>query len=202
MVANLQPAGKLTPRERIWAEIRRIGKGGKPFGIMDIEDTTRIVPATIYCYVDSLRLGGFLSQVSAPARRNGMGQWDGHTWKLERDVGVQAPRLDRKGKPVSSGSANLNLWRAMKRQKSFDFRDLALAAHTDDVKVSPQTAKSYCLYLARAGYLQLLSGVPRHKASRYRLVKDTGPKAPVIQRVKHVYDPNLGIVVWHPEANS
>ena len=75
------------------------------------------------------------------------------------------------------------------------------------MKVSEASADDYIIFLHRAGYLKMIAPAKvggfskvREKA-RYRFLshKNTGPKAPMIQRVKHVYDPNLEQVVWPKE---
>ena len=32
--------------------------------------------------------------------------------------------------------------------------------------------------------------------TRYRLIRNTGPRPPMVQRIDAIYDPNLGAVVW------
>ncbi len=206
----LKPAGKLAPRDRIWLEVRT---RRAEFGVEDIASATKIKPGTVYDYLRALAYGGFLTATglqrkgeAAPRhkreRRNrGLrSQFAAVRYDLARDVGVEAPRLDRHGRPLPPDTRS-NLWRAMKALKVFDFRELADAAGTEELPVKAKCANAYCLALALAGYLQVLSEV-HNMPRRYRLARNTGPLAPQVLRVKHVYDPNLGEVVWHPEAHS
>lgn len=96
------------------------------------------------------------------------------------------------------------MWRTMRILKEFSAKDLAIQASTETVKVAEGEAKTYVHYLHKAGYLVIVS--PHRsgnrsmtgKLARYRLIisKFSGPKPPVIQRIKQVFDPNAGKVVW------
>lgn len=185
--AHLQARGKLTPRERIWAAIREL----KRFTIYGLARRVHIHDRTVQTYVDALREAGYVEQTTP-----------GGAYELDRDIGIDAPRLDSKGREVTQGHGTLALWRAMRIHKQFDFRELAAFASTDTLRVASNTARAYCQMLARAGYLQIVRPSKPGTPARYRLAKYTGPKAPMIQRVRHLYDPNLGQVVWHPEAHA
>lgn len=190
---HLQAAGKLTPRERIWQALRALRRG---FSRGDLvvylrRNGPRVEESTIQTYLDGLCAAGFIGREHVFAT--------GALYQLMRDAGVEAPRVTRNGKPVTQGAGTQNLWTSMRAQKAFDYRELI---GTAAVAIAPASAKSYCRMLERAGYLVAdragKGGIP----TRYRLVRNTGPLAPMIQRVKHVYDPNLGEVVWHPGANA
>ena len=59
------------------------------------------------------------------------------------------------------------------------------------------TAKEYCTMLTQAGYLKVLrKASPPKKPAVYKLVRNTGPQPPQIQRVKQVFDPNLDEVTY------
>ena len=204
---HLQAAGKLTPRDRVWAAARAL----KRFTFADVADyvvkhapaearVRRLDEATIKTYVESLTKGGFVRRINA--ERNARYE---HAWfELVRDVGVHAPRVTRSGEPVTQGASRLAMWRVMRKLKNFTRRSLAAAASTEGNLVAEEDAKTYVHYLAKAGYLAVVvPGRPRH-LEVYAFIRsfDTGPLAPMIQRVKHVYDPNLGKVVWHPEVDA
>ena len=205
---HLQAAGKLTPRDRIWAVVRKL----RIFGFAMLCDqiihdapeqaeTRRINETTIQTYLQQLVRGGFVTVAHAEHKaRNSVISIA--TYSLAKDVGIEAPRLNAKGQPVTQGSVNENLWRAMRVLRQFDHRELVTAATTDEVKISPVTAHGYCLYLARAKYLTVVRPAKPGAPAVYRLAQYTGPLAPQIQRVKHVYDPNIGQVVWHPERDQ
>jgi len=188
---------KPTGRQAIWQAIRAHRHG---FTVADLARETDIHRDTIKTYVQSLEKGGYLvPQFSIPP-----------DWRLERDVGVEAPRVTRDGKPVTQGLAREQMWRTMKiLSADFSWRDLAIAASTEAVPVAEKDAKDYCGNLALAGYLLIVTkGKGGSKASsiatRYRFnrAKNTGPKPPMVQRMQTVFDPNLGQIVWHPEVDA
>src|SRR6266705_3378878 len=109
---HLQVAGKLTPRDRIWAAIRALHKldpaGDGQFARGDIADqcvadapagatVRRIDEKTIESYLQGLTAAGYLRAIEAPQPRDGKGKWQPDRYALVRDVGIEAPRVDRKG---------------------------------------------------------------------------------------------------------
>ena len=204
---HLQAAGKLTPRDRIWSAVRALDR----FTFDDIADyvvkhapeearVRRIEEATIKTYIKSLVAAGFVDELNPLAKD----RYEKARFTLTQDVGVHAPRLTKAGKPVTQGAARLAMWRTMRRLARFTRRELAAKASTEATPIHEEDAKTYVHYLAKAGYLAVVQpGRARHMAV-YAFVRsrDSGPLAPQIQRVRHVYDPNLGRVVWHPEADA
>jgi hypothetical protein len=71
--------------------------------------------------------------------------------------------------------------------------------------VVPGTAQDYLNQLALAGYLiEIKKGQAQgtHPTRfRFNPARNTGPRPPMIQRTKAVYDPNLGQVVWQEEPD-
>lgn len=197
----LQAAGKLSLRDRMWAGMRSLGEFTRddlfawcaknaPKGAA----ARCIDERTIASYVLALAAGGYLAVVATAS-----GRYEKKTYALVRDVGVHAPHIAKDGRTVTLGDGCAQLWNGMRRLKRFDCRDLIVAAAA---KVAYSTARNYCIWLHKAAYIAIDTPARPGAPARYRLVRDTGPRAPVIQRKKHVYDPNLGEVVWHPEVNS
>ena len=145
--AHIEMAGGRGPRQRIWEVIRR---QAKDFTSPGIEKATRIDTATIRTYVRALESGGFIEQTSERTK-----YIERQHYKLLRDVGVEAPRLDRKGNVIRP-TANENMWRTMRIMGEFTPAELAIRASTADVKVAEATAKSYVRSLAGAGYLSIV----------------------------------------------
>ncbi|MEM7507661.1 MAG: hypothetical protein AAF415_13040 [Pseudomonadota bacterium] len=178
-------------RPGIWAEIRK----QRTFTIRSIVDATDIKKATVLTYLRGLENAGFLSS-----------EWAGsntpRVFHLERDVGVEAPRVTRNGKAVRQGAVNEQMWRSMKRLKIFTWRELAVTASLARTPVSPATAQTYCGWLQRAGYLTIRKKGEPGKATVYQFVHDSGPRPPMIQKVAQVFDPNSRTVVYSqdPEA--
>jgi len=120
-------------------------------------------------------------------------------FRLLRYTGVLAPRLRTDGSPVTQGAGVENMWRTMRMMAQFSPRDITIHATTDEVTVKSATAASYLSFLYRTGYLRRLQkAVPGRQQAIYRLIRNTGPRAPMIQRVKRVFDPNTG-EIYQPE---
>ena len=123
---------------------------------------------------------------------------------MAKDNGVEAPRLDRKGQLVKQGLGTEQMWRTMQMAGEFDPHTLAAMASTPSVQIKLQTAQSYIGHLSKAGYLIVVAkpvfrgGTKPTQPARYRInpAKNTGPRPPMIQRSKAVYDPNIDQVVW------
>lgn len=169
-----------SPREIIWAAIR--ARKHAPFTVADITNASKAEDKTTRDYCKCLVAGGYLLQLPAA---------DGQaaTWQLIKDIGVEAPRVRPDGSPVTQGIITEQLWRGMTMLKDFSYDDLVQSA---TVAISDETAKAYCKMLLAAGYLRVLVKADPASArrARYRLIRNKGPKAPMIQRIKQVYDPN------------
>lgn len=184
---HLQPAGAMTPRDVIWTALRKL----KTCRMDKLIVTTHQSPNAIMSYLKSLRAAGFV-------------QVERGLITLLRDVGIEAPRLRRDGSAVTQGRAREHMWRTMRVVREFTFRELAVQASTEEQTIHELDARDYVAHLHRAGYLAVVSpakpgGKSRAGAlARYRLLpsRNTGPKPPMVQRVKQVFDPNLGQVVW------
>lgn len=176
-------------RQVIWEAIRTRGK--ELFSILALTDATWISRHTIRSYVNCLTAGGVLERVETP---------EGLRWRLVRDEGYYAPRLNQKGEPVTQGLGVEQMWRAMRGLKQFNPRDLAIHATTDVVGVSNETAKSYCSMLLSCGYLACTQKATNTHQATYQLIRNSGPLAPQIQRVKQVFDPNSKTVYQKGDA--
>ena len=178
------------PREVVWAEVRRRSAAGDAIIARGIADAARLNPRTVCDYLLSLARSGHLRPVG-----DGVTVTLDRVYVLERDTGVEAPRVRRDGSLVEQGSGTEAMWRTMQVLGEFTADDLAHHATTDRCSVSPVTAASYVQTLARAGYLRIVS--PASNAGGravYRLIRRSGPRPPQVQRVKRVYDPNTGEV--------
>lgn len=200
VAAAARPEG----RQIMWQAMRKLRR----FTIADIEGETRIKEGTIRTYVCGLHRAGYLDVVGKQDRSAYLthvpGSYALSIYKLIRDVGIEAPRVTRAGAPVTQGRAREQMWRTMRVIGEFSYRDLAMQATTEEQSILTTDAKDYVKHLYRAGYLALT--VPDKRGNkpgtgapaRYRLLpsKYTGPLPPQVQRVKQVFDPNLGKVVW------
>ncbi len=189
---HLQAAGPRNDRQAIWEAIRKHGVNGQAFTAADIRSQLPAYPALskIRDYLIGLTAAEYLD--CKKGNKAGMP----NSYTLKRDTGIEAPRVRKDGSAVTQGLAREQMWRGMKVLNSFDANDLILAA-TTEIKLND--AKDYIGHLHKAGYLALTEkSKPSGGLARYCLLptKYTGPKPPMVQRIKQVFDPNLGKVVW------
>jgi hypothetical protein len=192
--------GRLPGRRGIWTAIREL----KTFTAADLR--LRVPHVTWYAahnYMLLLLKGGFIeagpmiegqSRSCAKVRQ----------YTLIRDIGVDPPRLDKQGRELPPTGQQL-MWLAMKILGWFTPEELAAQAGIDaataektgtwEVQVQAAAARDYVRKLYRAGYLQRSGG----ERKEYRLVRNTGGHAPMVQRAKVVFDPNLNRIVWHED---
>lgn len=99
--------------------------------------------------------------------------------------------------PSGGGSREANMWRAMRGLNAFSPIDIAAHADTGTVSVSVDDARAYIGVLFRHDYLRCVRKADPSKAreASYKLVRNTGPKAPVLKRIRAVLDPNTGAYV-------
>ncbi len=196
-------AGGKSQRQRVWEAIRAYD-AVSPQGAFTAEDVSRwskVECPIVLEYLVSLESAGYLGaapEVDGGARR---GVKKGRF--LANNNGVEAPRVRRDGSPVTQGSGTQSMWDAMTVLDTFTHAQLAELA-----MVKPATAANYCAFLGRAGYLERV--VPGHGTGRggvasvWRCVRAhrNKPRAPMITRLKAVYDPNIHEIVWQEGADD
>ena len=186
---NRKPMDKLNgfdSREAIWADIRRL----KSFTVRELWMESTLKLDSVREYVAGLKSAGYVAaQVSdapfVPFKTQAT------VYTLVRDVGIEAPRVRKDGTLVTQGQGTANMWRTMRILGTFSARELAVSASTETCVIKEDTAAKYLRHLHDAGYLHNIKG-------RYRFLPSmhTGPKPPMIQRVKRVWDQNLKKVMW------
>jgi hypothetical protein len=201
-VHQVAAGGHLTAWSQIWADIRA---NRAKFSAACIEHRTKLSLGTIRNYVKRLQAHGFIVALEDQPRGGG-GWYRWTTYKLVRDVGVEAPRLQPDGSLSTAGSAIDRLWRSMRILREFSAIELAAAATTDTHSMSIAYARIYVRALHRARVLRMTSPSghgPGAAAARFQLVPamNTGPKALMLQRGGAVFDPNLMRSVWQPKKN-
>ncbi|WP_420996209.1 hypothetical protein ACKI2N_002400 [Cupriavidus sp. 30B13] len=196
--AHLEMKGGKTNRQRIWEAIRvRRSSFDQLQLAADVGGLERIVEE----YVRSLLRAGYIAVI--PDERAGL-VGTRRTYRLVRDNGVEAPRLTKSGEPVLASTGNEAMWGTMHRmfeRKDFNYRELVAFASTEANPISEETARHYVTALAQAGYLRVTRQAMRGAnaaPARYVLIasKFSGPRPPMIQNTKALYDPNQGRVVW------
>ncbi len=198
------------PRQQIWDAIRSIAVAengrlvdGAVFTSDKLIRITDVNKGITGEYLKGLLAAGFIELTSEPVRAK-LNQY-----RLIRDNGIEAPRVRRDGSPVTQGLAQEQMWRALRNLKcDTNARELAALASTTTVPVDVRAAESYLENLYRASYLNRTirgQGLGKPGASipsRYRLVSNTGPKPPMVQRTDAIFDPNLNAVVWIKPLNE
>lgn len=156
--------------------------------------------STVTSYMRRLSKGKYLKVVKTGELGNSKDQE--HRYELIKDCGNSAPHLSADGSPSKRGAGSRNLWLSMRILGEFDYRELAATSSNEDVSVSEATAERYINTLKTAGYLlQTKAAKIGVTPRRFRLIpsKNTGPRPPVVQNIRQVYDPNINEVVWSSE---
>lgn len=173
----------LETREALWHAIRAFGR---PFTSRELLLKTRCTINQVSEYLRGLSAAGILDVQQAKGQSvTGIA----NLYTLLKDCGVEAPRVRRDGSEVTQGRGREQMWETMRAMSSFSARDIQIFASTDEHPVAASEASTYCFYLAKAGFL-------RRDGDRYFLIHRSGPKPPMIQRTKQVFDPNTGEIVW------
>lgn len=178
----------------VWSLILELTRKSDTFTYRDIRgmcDQKRLVQVRLDLV--KLQKAGFLERLPAD-RSKGARPYR----LLQRQSATPILRADGGGESTF-GAGIQNMWNVMRRARNgFTVADLAIDASTDDVKVSHQHAKQYCLLLERAGILKKQRtgerGVGRNV---YVLLGsgNSGPKAPRRFKSTLVYDENRGRVL-------
>lgn len=201
--AHMELVGGKGSRQRAWEAMR---KHAGPFTCFQIARKAKADDETLFTYLISLQRAGFVDC----ERIEGKAIQKHAQWKIVRDNGVEAPRVTRDGKLVTQGLGTEAMWRSMRIIGEFNTTELAAHAEAAGVTVTKETAKAYIGALHGAGYLvRVAEAYSRgfgkgNVQARYRLGpgKYTGPRPPMIQRTKQVFDPNLGQIVWKEEPKN
>jgi hypothetical protein len=196
-------AGGKSQRQRVWEAIRAYDTVS-PHGAFNAEDVSRwskVELPIVREYLVGLDAAGYLCAASESNGGTRHGVKKGRF--LAKDNGVEAPRVRRDGSPVTQGRGTQAMWDAITALDTFTHAFLAEIA-----QVKPATAAAYCGFLGRAGYLDLVRlghGTGRGGiASVWRCawVHRPKPRAPMVTRLKCVYDPNVHAIVWQAGADA
>lgn len=180
----------LSRQDAAWAAIRRLRTAFTRHDLaVDVQRHARfgIDGSTLQSCLDRWTAAGILAHDGAAPKPQRL-------YELVRDPGAFTPRVTRDGRPVEQGRGTENIWRSMRMLKMFSVTDLAAHANTPDTPVKPSYVQSYVTRLNRAGYLRLEQSPRRggrRGRARYRLIHDTGPRPPLVQRTHRVFDQNL-----------
>lgn len=192
---QLNAQGPRIDRQAIWEIIRALHADGTAIQVRDIWLVTpdNVPKGRIRDYLVGLENAGYLKRYEEP-RKSG----EPVRYALVRDVGVEAPRVRKDGSTPTGGLGREQMWRTLKIVGDCTARELADAATTPNTEIAETTANEYLRFLAAAEYVAIVRPGSPGVLTRYRLVSTrwTGPRAPMIQRTKQLYDPNTGEVVY------
>lgn len=190
-------AGALTVRDRIWAAIRA---RRSRFTKADIAFDAKASEGTVRSYFEQLLKGGYLRPLEHRPRSTSCPHFTWTRYELARDVGIEAPRLRPDGSRATLGLVREQMWRTVRILREFDARELAHTASTPQRRVALTTAKDFILQLARGGYVVCARRGRNGVYSRYRFLgsMNTGPRPPIAEKSRTIFDPNLGRVMWQP----
>jgi hypothetical protein len=173
--------GFKTPRERIWTAMSTMTD---PWTINDVRGWVKpaVKRSAVVDYVKALEAGQYLVRVGT---RPGTALTAEVLYSIAQRS-HDAPRINKAGERVTQGMTTLAMWRCMRVLKRFSLDELARTATVGELIVTKGTVKTYIKHLHMAGYVvQLKQGI-------WRLVRDTGPHAPAITRLRVVFDRNTG----------
>ncbi|MGE4545803.1 MAG: hypothetical protein AB7D06_17055 [Pedobacter sp.] len=180
----LKPVDKrnaMQTREALWAAMREAGE----FTVRQVRKMTRCSMDQTRDYVTALHNAGHLLKVPFEDGRAAI------YILVKEKASALAPKVRKDGSLITQGRGREQMWRAMRVLGVFTVQELVVHATTEEHAVADNEAVTYCRFLMNAGYLTRKGSVYQFVRSRY-----SGPRPPMIQRVKQVYDPNLCKVVW------
>ena len=105
--------------------------------------------------------------------------------------------------PRTARTAPEALWQTVRFMGRFTTRELMINAATETVPVSETAARDFVRMLMDGDYLRVLrKASPGLHEAEYLLVKNSGPMAPQIRRVRCVWDPNVQAYAHVPEPRQ
>jgi hypothetical protein len=194
---SLKPIHKrrqLEGREAVWDIIRRL----KTFTVRELRDETHLGIDTVRDYVTGLLNAGYLA-IQSEAEPFGKA---GATYALIRDGGIEPPRVRKDGSEITQGRGRERMWTSMRILKEFSVCEIVATASMEKGAIALEEGKNFIGHLHKAGYLIVVSKSRPGVMARYRLLtsKNTGPRPPIVQRDKSVFDQNQQRVVWSKES--
>lgn len=193
--------GKLTVREFIWSKVRE----HQTFAIQDIllnaPKHHKLDGNKVRYYLNGWESAGNLSSIMTEKQHGVFGH---KTYTLIKDTGIEPPRVDPKGKKITTGLGREQMWRTMRMTGQFTYQQLANLSSTDEVLVSEIDAKKFVESLHQAGYLRLVK--KGHKEFglalyQFKPAAWTGNKPPSIRKMNVVFDQNRHEIMY-PKAEE
>lgn len=178
-------------RQAIWAAVRQLDLYYPTFTAAQVHGALpgATPRSRVYDYLAGLCAGGYLARVPMQGADRRVVYY-----RLERDAGIEAPRVTKGGGSVTHGRAREALWTALRVLRApMGVRELIAHASGLDLVVTKANALDYLRWLTRGGYCA--KQVRPDRTGLYLLVRNTGPLPPQVQRSKQLWDPNTRQVV-------
>ncbi|WP_336802014.1 hypothetical protein [Kaistia sp. MMO-174] len=176
--------------EGYWSIMLDLGRDGGTFSVPDVDVRSNTDKATISGYVSRLVKAGYLVLDHTRPSAKGSPQRFYRIAKLS----AEAPRVRRDGSEAPRDQ-QWRLWATIRLLKrGFTAEELAFNAGLEEA-VPIRTVRSYIQHLERAGYLGRVGIAKAGKPITYRLLRDTGPKPPMVLATRSVWDQNQAAIV-------
>ncbi|ARR52026.1 hypothetical protein HY78_00405 [Rhizorhabdus wittichii DC-6] len=178
------------PRQRLWSAARVL----RQFDVVTLAFAASTTEAAATAYVGLLLRSGHLAMQDGGVRDRAAPR----TYRVMRNEGPRAPYVSRGAvidpnpRPTMmsrADSTRQRLWSAIRKADGcFDAPGIAAAT-----SAHPTTAADYIRQLARAGHVTVATNGNGQSGelTTYRLVRNSGPKAPVFRETS-LFDPNTG----------
>lgn len=110
-------------------------------------------------------------------------------WKITGKAGDPGRKLIS---GVLNATPEERMWFAIRKCGSlFCARDVAMWSNAEDIPITVEAAHGYCRNLLAGNYLRCdVKADGKGAPAYYRLIRDTGPRAPIERRVRALLDPN------------
>lgn len=158
-----QPA---SPRQRLWRVLRWCHA---PRSLGELYAAAEIEPELFFSLIESWSARGFILSLVNPLRFI-------MTEAARSRTCAPSALPDKPKSSVPKHSGRQRLWAAMRVLKEFDLVTIAMAA-----EVGEKGASEFLTCLARVDYLMVIPST-EERSTNYRLVRNTGPKHPVVRR--------------------
>lgn len=164
------PEFKSETTAAVWTAIVAAGDAG--ITSRELKAQTGVAEATLHHILRRWECQGYVSTQGDKARNR-----------------VFRPAVGGARRPY--GPKEYRLWQAARGLKSFTATDLAAHASVEGGPVTREEAQAYCRMLLSVDYLRVRQKARAgERPARYKLVRDTGPRAPLKRRVTVFIDPN------------
>ncbi|MCO5082614.1 MAG: hypothetical protein M9955_13285 [Rhizobiaceae bacterium] len=182
----------------IWSVMLDLDREG-PWTAGDVCAMTTGNPGTPRDFIRMLKKAGFVAVVGERAAGAARAKQKAPLYRLTQRP-LDPPRVQRDGRVLPEPLIE-TIWRSIKMAKQFTADELvAVMSKPGEPAASRNTVISYCDRLASVKVLTKVA--KRGQASRYRLAKNLGAKAPKVLGTKVVFDPNAGVVMGEAELSE